>query len=176
MDNADILDTDLLHCQDRGDSSDSSGLISNIQIQDICFLKKTIVHNINGIPVISGVSKHLIQTLSILVIHKTADLYQQTDIVIQNIGNILVILYTDLFPHDRRGGCDTGDIPETSCCDGFHIFLFIVQHIYKINKCGGDDMRQMTDSSSDKIMFLTCKDHGDGSERGDHFSKVSQSL
>ena len=176
MDNSDIFDTDLLHSQNSCDSGNSSGFISNVQIQDICFLEQSIVHNIDGVTIISGVCKHLIQTLGVFIIYKTTDLHQQTDIVVQNIGNILVVFHADLFPHNRRGGGDTCDVAETSGCDRFHIFLVTVQHADKIYQCRSDDMRKMADSGSDKIMFFTCKNHRDCSKGGNHFCKVSQFL
>ena len=43
---------------------------------------------------------YLIQTPGVLVIHKTFDLNQQADVVIQNIGDILIIFHTDLLPHN----------------------------------------------------------------------------
>ena len=92
VNDTDIFNADLLHRKDSGNRSNTAGLIRDIKIQDISLFQQTIVYHINRITVISGTCKHLIQTPGVLVIHKTFDLNQQADVVIQNIGDILNVL------------------------------------------------------------------------------------
>ena len=79
--------------------------------------------------------------------------------------DIIFIFQADLLPHDRRGGCNAGNIPETACCNGFHIFRIVVKGADKVDQRGGNDMGKVTDSRCDKIMLLSSKDHGNGSQR-----------
>ena len=176
MNDADIFNADLLHRKDSGNRSNTAGLIRDIKIQDISLFQQTIVYHINRITVISGTCKHLIQTPRVLVIHKTLNLNQQTNVVIQNIGDILIIFNTDLLPHNWRRRSNTCDITETSGCNRFHIFLLTVQHIDKIYQCRSDNMRQMADSGSDEIVFFTCKDHRDRTQGRDHLCEICQAF
>ena len=66
-----------------------------------------------------------------------------------------MILEADLFPHNRRGGGNTGDITKTSCCDRLHVFSVIIQFPDKIYQCGRDDMWEMADTGGDEIVFFT---------------------
>ena len=177
MDDADVFNADLVHGKDGGNGSDSAGLICNIQIKHISLADRTIIHNINGITVIPGACKHLINSICLLpicstVVYRTADLDQHADIVVQNIGNVLMVFHADLLPHNGRGGGNPCNIAETACCDGLHIFGIVVQSFYQIYKGGSNNMGQMAYTCCNKIMFFSCKHHRDSTKRTDQLCKI----
>ena len=105
MNNADIFDTYIIHRQDRGNGGDSACLIYYIAVKSERLFKRTAGSVAEGVPVIPGLSEHFIESLAVFLIYQIFCLYDLTDILIQNFGNIFRIFQTDLLPHmGRRRG------------------------------------------------------------------------
>ena len=63
-----------------------------------------------------------------------------------------------MLPHDRRRGCDSCNITKTARRDRFHRLIVIIDRRDKIDECGGNDVRQMTDGRGRVIVFLVAED------------------
>ena len=66
--------------------------------------------------------------------------------------DIIFIFQADLLPHDRRRRCNPCNIFKTARSQKLHQFLFRIRTFYEVDQAGGNDVRQMTDSSGDRIM------------------------
>ena len=131
MYDTDIFDADLIHGEDRGDSGNAAGFVLDVQIQNIRLVDQSGCGYINGIAVIPGTCKHLVQIIRFPVINRTADLDQHPDIFVKYGRNIPAVLHADLLPHNGRGGGDTRNIAESAGGDGLHVFRVVVQGVYQ---------------------------------------------
>ena len=88
-----------------------------------------------------------------------------------HIDDVAGIGHADLFPHLRRGGCNTGDILKTACGQTFHELVLIVGILYEVYQAGSDQVRQMADGSHDPVMLMIIQNDGDGTDGSGNFNQ-----
>ena len=112
--------------------------------------------------------KHLIDMGPVSGIHVISGLRQQPDKFIHDLGDIIIVVDADLFPHLRGRGGDACDILKTAGSDHLHVFFFGIQIVDRVDQRGGDHMRKMAYSSCNEIMLLAGDDKWESQERIDH--------
>ena len=78
-----------------------------------------------------------------------------------HICNRFHIGHTDLLPHFRGGGGDSGDVLETACGEEFHSAFWIIGILDEIDKAGRNQVRKMTDCSDNAVVLLIVEDNRD---------------
>ena len=81
-------------------------------------------------------------------------MFQAVYIQFQKVVDAVFVGQTDIFPHFRRRGSNSGDIFKAASGKGFHETLRGVIFPYHIDQCGSDDMGDVADGSCDIVVLL----------------------
>ena len=90
------------------------------------------------------------------------NILKRGNIILHHQNNIFCIGHTDLFPHFRRRGGDTGNILKASGSQPLHQRLGIVRIPNQIDQAGSNQMRKVADSRHNPIVLSVIQHNGDG--------------
>ena len=164
MGNADILNADRIFSKQHGNGCKGTGLIGNFHMDRVGLLDRTTRSIDEGIPVITRFFKEVENFLLRRIIDQLFDILEGFNIMLQQDRNILLVCQTDLLPHNRRGGSNSGDVLKASGGNHFHSAFPGIGIPNQIDKGGGDHMGEVADRSSDIIVLLIGQNQGDGAQ------------
>ncbi len=102
MVDSDILDTHIVHGEQRGNGGDGTGFICNIYRDNILLLDGSAGGVDERLPIISRCIKKVIQRISGSVVEAVGYFGEILNIKFQKLRDIIRICQADLLPHSRR--------------------------------------------------------------------------
>ena len=176
VNDADVLDGDIVLGKDGGDLRERTRTVRDIQIDPVLLPDSGADVIREAVAVGLAFREVFQQLLPVSVPDREAEIRQLPDEAVQHDAEVILVGKTDLLPHLRRGGGDSRDVLEASGRDGAHVFLRSVQLADSVDQSGGDDVGKMTGRRRDIVVFGGLHDQGKSAEGGDEGGKLADLL